>query len=247
MTSRSDCEPLPKPTLSPFALARPGTFLRVGFFFTAAVWCVPALRVPLVHSLINHFRQKQRGRPRYVPCLPSRSVFDGWTMPASTEAPTLTSVPDGSESEPPSAEALAEQQRLATRKQMQQETETQSLEPPPPPPPGTSNSRAGARELEERRVITAAIQRGANERRVGGGAAATSRLPPAGRSVGTSLQPLRALKRSPAGGGGATAREPRRAGGLLRAGSAPRARPSGGGGGASHETDSDAAALKVRG
>ena len=60
MTSRSDCEPLPKPTLSPsFALARPGTFLRVGFF-TAAVWCVPALRVPLVHSLINHFRQKVR-------------------------------------------------------------------------------------------------------------------------------------------------------------------------------------------
>ena len=58
MTSRSDCEPLPKPTLSPsFALARPGTFLRVGFF-TAAVWCVPALRVPLVHSLINHFRKK---------------------------------------------------------------------------------------------------------------------------------------------------------------------------------------------
>ena len=30
---------------------------KVGFF-TAAVWCVPALRVPLVHSLINHFRQK---------------------------------------------------------------------------------------------------------------------------------------------------------------------------------------------
>ena len=25
--------------------------------FTAAVWCVPALRVPLVHSQINHFRQ----------------------------------------------------------------------------------------------------------------------------------------------------------------------------------------------
>ena len=58
MTSRSACEPLPKPTLSPFALARPGTFLRVGFF-TAAVWCVPALRVPLVHSLINHFRKKK--------------------------------------------------------------------------------------------------------------------------------------------------------------------------------------------
>ena len=59
MTSRSACEPLPKPTLSPFALARPGTFLRVGFF-TAAVWCVPALRVPLVHSLINHFRKKTK-------------------------------------------------------------------------------------------------------------------------------------------------------------------------------------------
>ena len=58
MTSRSACEPLPKPTLSPFALARPGTFLRVGFF-TAAVWCVPDLRVPLVHSLINHFRKKK--------------------------------------------------------------------------------------------------------------------------------------------------------------------------------------------
>ena len=111
--------------------------------------------------------------------LPSR-VFDGWTMPASTEAPALTSVPDGSVSEPPSAEALAEQQRLATRKQMQQETETQSLEPvgaEPPPPPGTSSSRAGARELEERRVIAANL---ANERRVGGGAAATSRLPPTG-------------------------------------------------------------------
>ena len=57
MISRRDWEPLPTPTLSPFALARPGTFLRVGFF-TAAVWCVPALRVLLVHSLINHFRQK---------------------------------------------------------------------------------------------------------------------------------------------------------------------------------------------
>ena len=29
-------------------------------FFTAAVWCVPALRVPLVHSLINHFRQNAK-------------------------------------------------------------------------------------------------------------------------------------------------------------------------------------------
>ena len=42
MISRSDWEPLPTPTLSPFALARPSTFLRVGFF-TAAVWCVPVL------------------------------------------------------------------------------------------------------------------------------------------------------------------------------------------------------------
>ena len=29
---------------------------------TAAVWCVPALRVPLVHSLINHFCKKKRRR-----------------------------------------------------------------------------------------------------------------------------------------------------------------------------------------
>ena len=65
MTSRSDCEPLPKPTLSPFALARPGTFLRVGFF-TAAVWCVPALRVPLVHSLINHFRKKYAKKKKII-------------------------------------------------------------------------------------------------------------------------------------------------------------------------------------
>jgi hypothetical protein len=41
MTSRSDCEPLPKPTLSPFALAlaRPGTVLRVGFFHCRRVVC----------------------------------------------------------------------------------------------------------------------------------------------------------------------------------------------------------------
>ena len=54
MISRSDCEALPKPTLSPFARG----YLSLCRFFTAAVWCVPALRVPLVHSLINHFRQK---------------------------------------------------------------------------------------------------------------------------------------------------------------------------------------------
>ena len=51
MISRSDWEPLPKPTLSPFARG----YLSLCRFFTAAVWCVPALRVPLVHSLINHF------------------------------------------------------------------------------------------------------------------------------------------------------------------------------------------------
>ena len=32
MISRSDWEPLPTPTLSPFALARPGTFLSVSVF-----------------------------------------------------------------------------------------------------------------------------------------------------------------------------------------------------------------------
>ena len=55
MISRSDWEPLPTPTLSPFARG----YLSLCRFFTAAVWCVPALRVPLVHSLINHFRQKR--------------------------------------------------------------------------------------------------------------------------------------------------------------------------------------------
>ena len=56
MTSRSDWEPLPTPT--PSALFAPG-YLSLCRFFTAAVWCVPALRVPLVHSLINHLRQKR--------------------------------------------------------------------------------------------------------------------------------------------------------------------------------------------
>ena len=57
MISRSDWEPLPTPTLSPFAR---GYLSLCRLFFTAAVWCVPALRVPLVHSLINHFRQKHK-------------------------------------------------------------------------------------------------------------------------------------------------------------------------------------------
>ena len=39
-------------------------------FFTAAVWCVPALRVPLVHSLINHFHQTyQHGARLHPPML----------------------------------------------------------------------------------------------------------------------------------------------------------------------------------
>ena len=51
MTSRSDCEPLPKPTLS--ALLHAGTFLCVSVFHCRRVVCVPlpALRVPLVHIL----------------------------------------------------------------------------------------------------------------------------------------------------------------------------------------------------
>ena len=54
MISCSDWEPLPKPTLSPFARG----YLSLCRFFTAVVWRVPALRVPLVHSLINHFLAK---------------------------------------------------------------------------------------------------------------------------------------------------------------------------------------------
>ena len=70
MISRSDWEPLPTPTLSPFARG----YLSLCRFFTAAVWCVPALRVPLVHSLINHFRQKSRREP------PGRTAFTATCM-----------------------------------------------------------------------------------------------------------------------------------------------------------------------
>ena len=67
MISRSDWEPLPTPTLSPFCTRVPFSVS----VFTAAVWCVPALRVPLVHSLINHFRQNRTQLndmlPRYAP------------------------------------------------------------------------------------------------------------------------------------------------------------------------------------
>ena len=63
MTSRSDCEPLPKPTLSPFALARPGTFLRVGSFHCRSVVC--ACSAGTVGSFSNKplsQQKKKRGR-----------------------------------------------------------------------------------------------------------------------------------------------------------------------------------------
>ena len=65
MISRSDCvsEPLPDAHPQPFCTRVPfSVSLCVARFFTAAVWCVPALplRVPwLVHSLINHFRENE--------------------------------------------------------------------------------------------------------------------------------------------------------------------------------------------
>ena len=47
--------------------------------FTAAVWCVPALRVPLVHSLINHFRQN------YAKVRQTSSRVDEWTSARKRE------------------------------------------------------------------------------------------------------------------------------------------------------------------
>ena len=70
MISRSDGEPLPTPTLSPFARG----YLSLCRFFTAAVWCVPALRVPLAHSLINHFRQKAKDCDQFIKCVLSTAV-----------------------------------------------------------------------------------------------------------------------------------------------------------------------------
>ena len=61
MTSRSDCEPLPKPTLSPFALARPGTFLRVGFFHCRRVVC--ACSAGTVGSFSNKPLSQKRACP----------------------------------------------------------------------------------------------------------------------------------------------------------------------------------------
>ena len=49
MISRSDWEPLPTPTLSPFARG----YLSLCRFFTAAVWCVPALSAGAVGSFSN--------------------------------------------------------------------------------------------------------------------------------------------------------------------------------------------------
>ena len=69
MISRSDWEPLPTPTLSPFCTRVPFSVS----VFTAAVWCVPALRVPLVHSLINHFRQN-------FPCAKGVYPVSGWSV-----------------------------------------------------------------------------------------------------------------------------------------------------------------------
>ena len=56
MIIRSDCESLQKATSSPCTRVP----FSVSVFHCAAVWCVPALRVPLVHSQINHFRQNKR-------------------------------------------------------------------------------------------------------------------------------------------------------------------------------------------
>ena len=101
MSSRSDWEPLPKPTLSPFARG----YLSLCRFFTAAVWCVPALRVPLVHSLINHFRQKKHNHtetpgsePRQAAVHPSDSFYAHYVHPR----------PDAIDSHvPPRSKALA--------------------------------------------------------------------------------------------------------------------------------------------
>ena len=65
MTSRSDCEPLPKPTLSPFALARPGTFLRVGFFHCRRVVC--ACSAGTVGSFSNKPLSQKKRSDAYPP------------------------------------------------------------------------------------------------------------------------------------------------------------------------------------
>ena len=48
----------PLPCAQTLALRQPASCASPIFSLPrAAVWCVPALRVPLVHSIINHFRQ----------------------------------------------------------------------------------------------------------------------------------------------------------------------------------------------
>ena len=84
MISRSDWEPLPTPTLSPFARG----YLSLCRFFTAAVWCVPALRVPLVHSLINHFSQKIKSVSKTTKRSPRRPHY---TSAAAAGVPTDSS------------------------------------------------------------------------------------------------------------------------------------------------------------
>ena len=56
------------------------------FAIESAVWCVPALRVPLVHSLINHFRQKHTpwARANLVP----RGSFISTMHPSLSPRPT---------------------------------------------------------------------------------------------------------------------------------------------------------------
>ena len=85
MTSRSDCEPLPKPTLSPsFALARPGTFLRVGFFHCRSVVCAcSAGTVGSFSNTVNHFRQKKTQPPSHPPQRPSPPLSPSVAVPPS--------------------------------------------------------------------------------------------------------------------------------------------------------------------
>ena len=77
MISRSDWEPLPTPTLSPFAR---GYLSLCRFFHCRRVWCVPALRVPLVHSLINHFRV--RVAAVLTPARGKRPTTSAWAIEA---------------------------------------------------------------------------------------------------------------------------------------------------------------------
>ena len=80
MTSRSDCEPLPKPTLSPFALARLGTFLRDGFFHCRRVVC--ACPAGTVGSFSNKAlsQKKNPKSPSPAPLPPSVTLGRGFPL-----------------------------------------------------------------------------------------------------------------------------------------------------------------------